>query len=64
MPSNLERHGRYGQRRDRFKRASNRDTAPHHSAESRLQSPATNETDRYVHFTAPDGQLYELIERR
>ncbi len=27
-------------------------------------APATNEIDRYVHFTAPDGQLYELIERR
>ena len=26
--------------------------------------PATNETDRYVRFTAPDGHLYELIERR
>lgn len=24
---------------------------------------ATNETERYVHFTAPDGQLYELVER-
>jgi glyoxylase I family protein len=27
-------------------------------------SPATNEVDRYVHFTAPDGHLYELVERR
>jgi hypothetical protein len=26
--------------------------------------PATNERDRYVHFTAPDGHLYELVERR
>ena len=24
---------------------------------------ATNEAERYVHFTAPDGQLYELVER-
>jgi catechol 2,3-dioxygenase-like lactoylglutathione lyase family enzyme len=26
-------------------------------------APATNEAERYVHFTAPDGQLYELVER-
>ncbi len=25
--------------------------------------PTTNEVDRYVHFTAPDGHLYELVER-
>ena len=25
--------------------------------------PATNEVERYVHFTAPDGHLYELVER-
>jgi hypothetical protein len=25
--------------------------------------PARSETERYVHFTAPDGQLYELVER-
>lgn len=25
--------------------------------------PASSETERYVHFTAPDGQLYELVER-
>jgi glyoxylase I family protein len=25
--------------------------------------PATNEVDRYVHFTAPDGHLYEPVER-
>jgi hypothetical protein len=25
-------------------------------------SPATNETQRYVHFTAPDGHQYELVE--
>ncbi len=24
---------------------------------------ASNERERYVHFTAPDGQLYELVER-
>ena len=23
-----------------------------------------NERERYIHFWAPDGQLYELIERR
>jgi glyoxylase I family protein len=23
-----------------------------------------NERERYVHFTAPDGQVYELVERR
>ncbi len=25
---------------------------------------SSNERDRYVHFTAPDGQVYELVERR
>lgn len=25
--------------------------------------PAANELERYVHFTAPDGHLYELVER-
>ena len=25
--------------------------------------PATNQVERYVHFTAPDGHLYELVER-
>jgi catechol 2,3-dioxygenase-like lactoylglutathione lyase family enzyme len=25
--------------------------------------PTANEIDRYVHFTAPDGHLYELVER-
>jgi catechol 2,3-dioxygenase-like lactoylglutathione lyase family enzyme len=25
--------------------------------------PAANEVERYVHFTAPDGHLYELVER-
>jgi catechol 2,3-dioxygenase-like lactoylglutathione lyase family enzyme len=24
---------------------------------------ASNENERYVHFTAPDGHLYELVER-
>lgn len=27
-------------------------------------APATNEIERYIHFTAPDGHLYELVERR
>ena len=26
--------------------------------------PAANERHRYVHFRAPDGKLYELVERR
>lgn len=26
-------------------------------------APATNEVERYVHFIAPDGHLYELVER-
>jgi catechol 2,3-dioxygenase-like lactoylglutathione lyase family enzyme len=26
-------------------------------------APTTNEAERYVHFTAPDGHLYELVER-
>jgi len=26
-------------------------------------APASNERERYVHFTAPDGHLYELVER-
>lgn len=26
-------------------------------------APASNEIERYVHFTAPDGHLYELVER-
>lgn len=25
---------------------------------------SSNERERYVHFRAPDGQLYELVERR
>jgi catechol 2,3-dioxygenase-like lactoylglutathione lyase family enzyme len=27
-------------------------------------APASNARERYVHFTAPDGHLYELVERR
>ena len=26
-------------------------------------APAVNSMERYVHFTAPDGHLYELVER-
>jgi catechol 2,3-dioxygenase-like lactoylglutathione lyase family enzyme len=26
-------------------------------------APAGNGLERYVHFTAPDGHLYELVER-
>ncbi len=27
-------------------------------------APAENATSRYAHFYAPDGQLYELVERK
>jgi glyoxylase I family protein len=26
-------------------------------------SPASNGMERYIHFTAPDGHLYELVQR-
>jgi hypothetical protein len=26
-------------------------------------APTSNALERYVHFSAPDGHLYELIER-
>jgi hypothetical protein len=26
-------------------------------------TPTQNERERYVHFTAPDGHVYELVER-
>lgn len=26
-------------------------------------APTANDVERYVHFTAPDGHLYELVER-
>ncbi len=29
----------------------------------RTDEVASNEIERYVHFTAPDGHLYELVER-
>lgn len=29
----------------------------------RTDEIATNDLERYVHFTAPDGHLYELVER-
>ena len=28
-----------------------------------VDEPTSNERDRYVHFQAPDGHLYELVER-
>jgi catechol 2,3-dioxygenase-like lactoylglutathione lyase family enzyme len=28
-----------------------------------VDEPTSNERDRYVHFRAPDGHLYELVER-
>jgi catechol 2,3-dioxygenase-like lactoylglutathione lyase family enzyme len=29
-----------------------------------VDAPAENDRQRYVHFRAPDGRLYELIENR
>ena len=29
-----------------------------------VDDPAQNERQRYVHFRAPDGHLYELVEDR
>ena len=29
-----------------------------------VESPAENDQQRYVHFRAPDGRLYELVENR
>ncbi len=29
-----------------------------------VDEPAENDRHRYVHFSAPDGELYELIEER
>ena len=34
-----------------------------HAAGIETDAPAANEVERYVHFTAPDGHLYELVER-
>ena len=34
-----------------------------HAAGVATDAPATNSLERYVHFTAPDGHLYELVER-
>jgi catechol 2,3-dioxygenase-like lactoylglutathione lyase family enzyme len=34
-----------------------------HAAGVVTDAPASNELERYVHFTAPDGHLYELVER-
>lgn len=28
-----------------------------------IGTPTSNAVERYVHFTAPDGHLYELVER-
>ena len=33
-----------------------------HAAGVATDAPATNSLERYVHFTAPDGHLYELVE--
>jgi catechol 2,3-dioxygenase-like lactoylglutathione lyase family enzyme len=32
------------------------------SAGTRVDEPTANAAERYVHFVAPDGQLYELIQ--
>jgi catechol 2,3-dioxygenase-like lactoylglutathione lyase family enzyme len=29
-----------------------------------VDEPAENERHRYAHFTAPDGELYELVQER
>ena len=29
-----------------------------------VDEPAENDRQRYVHFRAPDGELYELVEER
>jgi catechol 2,3-dioxygenase-like lactoylglutathione lyase family enzyme len=29
-----------------------------------VDEPAVNDRQRYVHFRAPDGELYELVEER
>jgi catechol 2,3-dioxygenase-like lactoylglutathione lyase family enzyme len=34
------------------------------SAGTHVDEPAENETERYAHFVAPDGQLYEVLERK
>jgi uncharacterized protein len=33
------------------------------SAGVEVDAPASNAEERYVHFVAPDGQVYELVER-
>lgn len=34
-----------------------------HAAGVATDAPTTNANERYVHFNAPDGHLYELVER-
>ena len=34
-----------------------------HASGVATDTPASNARERYVHFTAPDGHLYELVER-
>jgi glyoxylase I family protein len=34
-----------------------------HAAGVETDAPTRNAVERYVHFTAPDGHLYELVER-
>jgi glyoxylase I family protein len=35
-----------------------------HAAGVATDAPASNKLERYVHSTAPDGHLYELVERQ
>jgi glyoxylase I family protein len=35
-----------------------------HAAGVEVDEPAENDEQRYVHFRAPDGKLYELVEDR
>ena len=35
-----------------------------HAAGVRTDAPGENATQRYAHFRAPDGKLYELVEER
>jgi catechol 2,3-dioxygenase-like lactoylglutathione lyase family enzyme len=35
-----------------------------HAAGVAVDEPVANDLYRYAHFTAPDGELYELVEAR
>lgn len=34
------------------------------SAGMKVDEPSANEEERYVHFVAPDGQVYELVQHK